>query len=324
MNRNNRPLRLLATVLAALALLAAAAALILAGRTLLREQRRKAERAEETAQHRREPRGEEDDEPDLTVRIEPDEPDPEPDTPDADPAVQAALEQFLSAQGGTWDIYYESLSDGAFAAVQSNHGAEPRSVAASVIKLFVMGAVYDAVRTGALQHDAVYADLRSMITASDNDACNRLVRLLGGGDPAAGEAAVNRFAQSLGCADVQMNRLMLQNNGTENYVSARDCAAILRLIYEGACVSKSASAEMLELLKGQTVNDRLPAALPQGVTVAHKTGNLSNLSCGDVGIVFSPAGDYILCLLSNYSQNDAQTTGAMATLSRTIYDIVTA
>ena len=89
-------------------------------------------------------------------------------------------------------------------------------------------------------------------------------------------------------------------------------------------MSASASAEMLALLKAQTVNDRLPANLPQGVTVAHKTGNLSNLSCGDAGIIFTQRGDYLLCVLSNHSQNDVQTTGAIAVLSRTIYDVVAA
>ena len=245
-------------------------------------------------------------------------------TPGIDAGVQKALDDFTAAQGGVWDLYYESLATGAYAEAQSGHGAEPRSVAASVIKLFVMGAVYDSDASGRLDARTLYEDLKRMIDLSDNDACNRLVRALGGGDAAAGLAAVNRFAAASGCTGTQMNRLMLQNNGTENYVTARDCARILKQIYTGECVSADASASMLELLKAQTVNDRLPANLPQGVTVAHKTGNLSNLSCGDVGIVFAPSGDYILCVLSNYAQNDVQTTGAIAALSRTVYDLFTA
>ena len=248
---------------------------------------------------------------------------PETAQPKTDAAVQRALTDFVSTQGGEWDLYYESLETGASASAQSGHAAEPRSVAASLIKLFVMGAVYDAIDRGTLTHDAVYADLKSMITASDNDACNRLVTLLGSGDASAGFAAVNRFARSLGCAQVEMNRLMLQP-GTENFVTARDCGAMLRAIYNGVCVSKSASSEMLSLLKGQTVNDRLPAQLPAGVTVAHKTGNLSNLSCGDVGIILTQHGDYILCVISNHSANDGATTAAIATLSRTVYDLTAA
>ena len=303
------PLRRPALILAAVAVALAAASLALFVRALRAEDDAPARKAQHTpAAETALP----------TVAAETPAPQPQPDE-----AVQQAFEDFLTANGGTWDLYYESLGTGAYAEAQSGHAADVRSVAASVIKLFVMGAVYDAVQRGDLSHDAVYVDLKSMITLSDNDACNRLVRLLGSGDAEKGIAAVNRYIQSLGCASTRMNRLMLQP-GEENYVTARDCAAILRLIYEGSCVSKSASEEMLALLKAQTVNDRLPANLPQGVTVAHKTGNLINLSCGDVGIVFTPSGDYILCVLSNYSQNDAATTAAIASLSRTVYDRVTA
>lgn len=252
---------------------------------------------------------------------------PETSAPAADAgrqseAVQKVLDDFVAAQDGAWDVYYESLSDGASAAAQSGHGSEPRSVAASLIKLYVMGAVYDAVAHGKLTHDAVYNDLYSMITVSDNDACNRLVTLLGGGNAAAGMKAVNAFAAAIGCTSTQMNRLMLQP-GTENFVTARECGTILRAIYNGSCVSADASKEMLTLLKAQTVNDRLPVNLPQGVTVAHKTGNLSNLSCGDVGIILSPKGDYILCVIANHEPSDATATTATATLSRTVYDTVT-
>ena len=303
------PLRRPALILAAVAVALAAASLALFVRALRAEDDAPARKAKHTpAAETALP----------TVTAETPAPQPQPDE-----AVQQAFEDFLSANGGTWDLYYESLGTGAYAEAQSGHAADVRSVAASVIKLFVMGAVYDAVQRGDLSHDAVYADLRGMITVSDNDACYRLVRLLGSGDAESGIAAVNRYIQSLGCASTRMNRLMLQP-GEENYVTARDCAAILRLIYEGSCVSKSASEEMLALLKAQTVNDRLPAQLPQGVTVAHKTGNLVNLSCGDVGVVFTPSGDYILCAISNYSQNDAATTAAIAQLSRTVYDCVTA
>lgn len=249
------------------------------------------------------------------------EPDPEP-TPEIDAGVQAALDAFLQENPGVWDIRYESLKTDAYAEAQSGHETEPRSVAASVIKLFVMGAVYDAVEQGTLSRDAVYADLSAMITQSDNNACNRLVTQLGAGDAQRGMDAVDRFAAAQGCTGTQMARLMLQP-GPENYVTASDCARVLRQIYLGTCVSREASSEMLTLLLGQTVNDRIPARLPQGTPVAHKTGNLANLSCGDVGIVFAPEGDYILCVLSNHAQNDAQTTEAIAALSETVYAIVT-
>ncbi len=45
-------------------------------------------------------------------------------------------------------------------------------------------------------------------------------------------------------------------------------------------------------------NARIPAKLPDGVTVAHKTGSIDHLT-NDCGIVFSPYGDYVLTLFYN-------------------------
>jgi beta-lactamase class A len=132
--------------------------------------------------------------------------------------------------------------------------------------------------------------------------------------------AVNAFADSIGCSDSRQNRLMLDDNGLQNYTTAKDCAVILGLIYSGKCVSEKWSAEMLSLLKAQTVNNRLPASLPSGTVTAHKTGDLAKLSCGDVGIIYSPACDYILCAICNDPYSDDGAAKAIAELSRQVYD----
>ena len=60
--------------------------------------------------------------------------------------------------------------------------------AASLIKLYIMGAVYENYDqiTGQYGRDSVDSNLYSMITVSDNDAANTLTTYLGGGDSAAG------------------------------------------------------------------------------------------------------------------------------------------
>ena len=237
-----------------------------------------------------------------------------------DAALEAEIRACLPDAAERWDIYYESLSDGRFAAVEQNLPEDHRMVSASLIKLFVMGAVYQAHEEGLLDADAQSADLWNMITASDNSAANRLITLLGGGDAAAGMERVNRFAQSMGCADTQLNRLMLVDNGLQNYISARDCAAFLRAVYAGTCVSAARSQEMLTMLRGQTVNNRIPQRLPAGTAVAHKTGDLQHLSCGDVGIVFAPSGDYLLCAISNLSADDYRTAETIAAISLLVYE----
>ena len=93
-----------------------------------------------------------------------------------------------------------------------------------------MGAVYERVNAGALAQRDVRDALEKMITISDNNSANKLVLLLGSGDKTAGLAAVNAFAAAIGCPDSQQNRLMLENNGLQNYTTGSDCAKILRLM----------------------------------------------------------------------------------------------
>ena len=66
-------------------------------------------------------------------------------------------------------------------------------------------------------------------------------------------------------------------------------------------------------------SDRLPALLPPGTPVAHKTGDLSGLCCGDAGIVYSPGGDYVLCAICNDQPYDAAARDAIAALSAQIW-----
>lgn len=236
--------------------------------------------------------------------------------------IQPILDRFIQGREESWDILFEDLSDGSIAAARANSPQEHGFISASIIKLFIMGAVYEEIEAGSLDHDAVLPDLRAMIQNSSNDAANSLTRRLGGGDAAAGMARVNRFADSIGCHESRLNRLMMDFNGNENYTTAEDCAVLLRMIYEGKCVTAERSAEMLSILKGQTFRNRIPRLLPQGTAVANKTGSLYEHSNGDVGIVFSPQGDYILCIISNEFESTEQVESDMAKLSREVYDSV--
>ena len=87
-----------------------------------------------------------------------------------------------------------------------------------------------------------------MIQEDQDSASNELTKLLGGGDAAAGRAAVNEFAKSIGCEHVEFNRLFGET-GTQNYVTASDCATLLQLIASGSCVSAEASQKMVQLMR---------------------------------------------------------------------------
>ena len=195
-------------------------------------------------------------------------------------------------------------------------------VSASLIKLAIMGAVYEGMEQGRLDPGQCEAWLGPMITISDNGSANALVHLLGDGDETAGMAAVNAWCESQGLTNTRQNRLMLADNGLQNYTGAADCARLLAAIYRGDCVSPEASQKMLALLLQQQVNDRLPLGLPAGTPIAHKTGDLIGLCWADVGIVYSPGGDYVLCVISDGQASESEAKSAAAELSRQIYEMM--
>ena len=55
------------------------------------------------------------------------------------------------------------------------------------------------------------ANLKAMITVSDNDAANTLVNWLGSGDDANGMEMVNNFCQAHGYTETSMGRLLLHS-----------------------------------------------------------------------------------------------------------------
>lgn len=247
----------------------------------------------------------------------PPEPTPSP-LPTPDPAGEA-LRAFASQQPGRWSLAWQRLPAGEPILVATD---EEPMVSASLIKLYIMGAVYEGLESGALEQEEVYPLLFAMITYSDNASANSLIRLLGDGDETAGMAAVNDWCAREGYTQTRLNRLMLRENGLQNYTTAGDCAALLASIYRGDCVSEAASREMLSLLLQQTVNDRLPLGLPEGTPIAHKTGDLAGLCWADAGIVYSPGGDYILCVISDGTPSEREAKDAMGALSAQLYGIV--
>jgi beta-lactamase class A len=115
-----------------------------------------------------------------------------------------------------------------------------------------------------------------MITVSDNTATNLLVERLGT------EAIDARLAgyglrQTLlfrptfrdGRADVRPD---LEREFGLGMSTPREMARLMELIARGQVVSPAASAEMLRILGAQLYADMIPRALPEGVSVAHKTG----------------------------------------------------
>lgn len=200
--------------------------------------------------------------------------------------------------------------------------------AASLVKIPIMAACFYAVNEGKIKLDEVLilkAQDRSggsgklkdspvgtelsirdlielMIAESDNTAANILIERLG-------MAYLNDCFKNLRLKNTNMSREMMdfrsRRQGKENFTTASDVSLLLEKIYHGRLVNKSYSGMCLEYLKKQKIRDRIPKKLPPETGIAHKTG-LERGICHDAGIVFTNAGDFLICVLTKHRQKTAR------------------
>jgi beta-lactamase class A len=104
----------------------------------------------------------------------------------------------------------------------------------------------------------------------------------------------------------------------ENFTTAREMAGLMERIYEGKLVNREASDFMLDVLKHTKSRSRLRKGLPLGWEIGHKTGLLRK-SCHDVGIVFSPRGDFVIAVLTSEAPNYTVAKNFIARVAKLTY-----
>jgi beta-lactamase class A len=77
-------------------------------------------------------------------------------------------------------------------------------------------------------------------------------------------------------------------------------------------------AAIWSVLERQKFNDKIPAGLPPGTRVAHKTGEITRIS-HDAGIVYARR-PYVLVVLVRGLQDGKRSAGLIADISRTIFN----
>ena len=233
------------------------------------------------------------------------------------------VQSLLPTDNGTWSVYVCNLlkdSDGTI--------NDTPMQAASLIKLYIMGAVYENYGTIAQSHNSeeIDSNISAMISVSDNDAANTLVNWLGNGNDAAGMTKVNNFCQEHAFTNTQMNRLLLagKENG-DNYTSVKDCGTFLKQIYQvvnGTLPSSTlANADAMYFqLKTQQRKNKIPAQLPEGVGTANKTGELDTVE-NDAAIIYDTAKgiDLVVCFMSQDLTDTGAAQSTIAADARAIY-----
>lgn len=118
---------------------------------------------------------------------------------------------------------------------------------------------------------------------SDNIAFNILLKMFG-------IREINKTLDMMGFTKSRINRAIMDlekmNKSIENYVSVEEMAVLFYRMYKGQVISKKASREMIEILKGHQKDSILRYYFGEDIQIAHQTGYDENLIM-DMGIVFS-------------------------------------
>lgn len=163
--------------------------------------------------------------------------------------------------------------------------------------------------------------VRLMITESSNLATNILIELVT-------PERVMTLLRSMGARDMRVLRGVEDGKaferGMNNTTTARDLLTLLRALAEERAVSREASREMTDVLAAQKFNEGIPAGLPSGTRVAHKTGSITKIE-HDAGVVYPPnRKPYVLVVLVRGIADEKRAHKLIADISRAVYEDVNA
>ncbi|MFI5214668.1 MAG: serine hydrolase [Gemmatimonadales bacterium] len=154
--------------------------------------------------------------------------------------------------------------------------------------------------------------VRLMITVSSNLATNTLIERVGA-------ARVMATLRALGIDSVAVLRGVedgvAYRAGINNTLTARGLGQVFAAIADGRAAGATSCARMMDVLLDQHFNEGIPAGLPQGTRVAHKTGELTGLH-HDGGVVFVDGRPrYILIVLTRGLEDRARSSRLIADLA---------
>lgn len=214
-----------------------------------------------------------------------------------------------------------------------NLDADPDATftAASVIKIPILVSLYGQLDEA--PGDAIMALMDEMIIESYNEPADRLMEIVI--DPGQAPLMITQDLRDLGLENTflagqfylgapLLARIETPSNQRNdiytdpdpyNQTTATDMGMLLADIYQcaqsgggalvavfGERITQSECREIVELLSKNLLGALLEGGAPEGTRIAHKHGWVTNPntgvinSMGDAGIVFTPAGDYVLVI----------------------------
>jgi len=223
-------------------------------------------------------------------------------------------EQVRKAPARLASVYVQDIESGLVAAAN----ADDDHIAASLIKLPVMGAVYEKWEAEPKRKTRnARTWMEGMITVSDNASTDRLIDLVNGPE------VVTRFCADRGWDSLKVRHAIINQRGRRglNQCTAREIGELLAALDRRELVSESADEEMWQVMCRSKKLRRIPAGVPNapGILVGNKTGTLSKV-LHDSAIVRAPHARYVLCILLTRQRSEPAGDAFCRNISRLVFD----
>lgn len=241
---------------------------------------------------------------------------------------KTVLSALLGAKG-KYSVVVEDLKNGE---KESLYGDKIYN-AGSLYKLWVMATAFKQMQEGALSEDEVLSEdvkvlnqdfnidsesaelTEGVVTLTVRDALRQMITIS------------HNYSALLLTKWIRLSNVakFLNENGFKNShvgvaptSTADDIALFFEKLYKGELANAKYTNEMLELLKAQSLNNKLPKYLPKDTIIAHKTGEIDYLS-HDAGIIYTENKEYIIVVLSE-SDYPPGAEERIAQISKSVFD----
>ncbi len=209
---------------------------------------------------------------------------------------------------------------------------------ASIIKLPILIALFQAVDAGTIRLDETLTMTRDvivggsgeiqdlppgskfslldtatkMIVTSDNTATNMIIKRMGG------IQVLNTRFRSWGLQKTVMRKMLPDLKGT-NTTTARELVQLLAMLDQQQLLSSQSQGQVINILQRVRNRSLLPVGLGRGSTIAHKTGDIGFV-LGDAGIIQMPTGKrYLAAVLVESAYDDPRARDFIQDVSRIVY-----
>ena len=242
-------------------------------------------------------------------------------------SLRSDVTEYTQKQKGSYSVYYNNFQN------NSSFGIDERQiiVSASVNKTPLIAVLYYLASKGEINLD-------SKITILEKDIQDYGTGSLRYEKPGGSYSLRNLAKLSLKQSDntaahvlgvrIGMDKIqktidewgLTQTNMADNKTSNYDVYLLFRKIYNGEVTNAAHTQELLSFFTDSDFEDRLPALLPEGTIVYHKTGDAEG-GVHDVGIIKNGENDYYLGVMtSDIGEEEGEAKRAIAEISKIIFE----